>query len=147
MIEALRRLGAFRRKRTLVLGDAVYRVRRDQLVRIPDRFVMERRAGPQRKRWGRGENGRMDWERQRQVMREHSRSDRRRFSYYTKDVERKRREKLDRWNVRTIMADWLYEQERGRCYWDDDWDDWDDREYENSWVDPGWSVTFLDLMR
>ncbi len=60
MIEALRRLGAFRRKRTLVLEGAVYRVRRDRLVRIPDEFVQERRAGDQRKRWGRGESGRME---------------------------------------------------------------------------------------
>lgn len=144
MIEALRRLGAFRRRRTLVLGDAVYRVRRDRLVRIPDEFVHVRASGKHRKRWGRGENGRMDWERQRQVMREHSRSDRRRYSFYTKDVERKRREKADRWDLRLLMDEWWL------CGWDRDdywdWDDWDEAR-DCSWTDPGWSVTFIDLMR
>lgn len=145
MIEALRRLGARRNRRTLVLGDQVYRVRRGRLVRIPDKFVRERAAGKHRKRWGRGENGRMDWERQKQVMREHSRSSRRRYSYYTKDVERHRREKGDRWALRLDMIEWL---RAFNPYWDD-WEEdyWDDVEYECEWTDRGWSVTFLDLMR
>lgn len=118
MIEALRRLGAVRRRRTLVLGEDVYRVRRGKLVRIPDRFARERSTGKRQKRWGRGEN---------------------------KDVERHRREKADRWALRLAMADWLYGWELRLCDWDDDY--WDDQEYDCSWSDSGGSVTFLDLMR
>jgi hypothetical protein len=150
MIEALRRLGAVRRRRTLVLGDQVYRVRRGRLVCIPERFVRERIAGKHRVRWGRGENGRMDWERQKQVIRLHSRSDRRHYSFYTKDVERRRRERLDRWSVKTAMAEWLYTWEWGSVFDYDHWDDgsfWDDDGRGVAWEDYGWSVTLLDLMR
>jgi hypothetical protein len=92
----------------------------------------------------------MDWERQKQVIRSHSRGDRRRYSFYTKDVERKRRERLDRWNLRMAMAEWLYGWDG--TYWafdfdfDEDWEDWETDD-EHAWTDSGWSVTFLDLMR
>lgn len=142
-IESLRRLGAIRRRRTFLLGDGVYRVRRDRLVRIPDRFVHGHGSGAQRQCRGRG-SGRMDWERQRQVLRECSRPYRRRYSLFTRDAERQRRERVDRWSLRIAMAEWLYEWGEGPSYWDD-MDDDEARGVE--WRDPGWEVTFLDLMR
>lgn len=116
-------------------------MRRGRLVRIPDEFArpggLERGldgllAGKRRKRWGRGKNGRMDWD--------------------TKNIERRRRDRLDRWNLRTAMSEWLcdWEWNSGRenslCHLDDDYC-WDDQEYAGSWSDCWWSITFPDLMR
>jgi hypothetical protein len=92
----------------------------------------------------------MDWERQRQVLRDYPRSERRRFSYFTKDVERVRREKQDLWNLRQVMREWLYAWETDFKAIDSDWFDYDldlDEDERGAWKDPDWSVTLSDLIR
>jgi hypothetical protein len=150
-LEALRRLGALRRRRTYVLGKAVFRVRRDKLVRIPDAWTNpDRVAGERRKCEGKGSSGRMDWERQQRVLKLHKQGGRRRrYSRFTRDEQVARFEKAGRWNLRAEMIEWLYWWERdfyeyGKC---DGWDDYDDDDARGvAWADP-WSVTLPDLMR
>lgn len=153
-VELFRRLGMFRRYRRSEpwpVQRPVFRMRRGRIVRVPPEWLRARK-GNRRELHGRGSggSGRMDWERQRRLMKSDAVRRRRYFSMGYAYQTRRRMEQFDRAALREQIRAGV--EERGL----EELDRWDECVCDDclglysedfEWKDAGWSVTFLDLMR
>lgn len=154
-IETFRRLGMFKRYRRgeepWPVQRSIFRIRRGRIVRVPAQWVLSLK-GDHRRLYGRGSggSGRMDWDRQRSLMKRDEVKRRRLYSSGYAFQTRQRHARADRAHLRETLRSGYEEREL------DELDRWDECVCDDclglyredfEWRDPRWSITFLDLMR